>query len=214
MSTPGYRVSLKRTGSPTATTGETFNATTVANEYQIDTASKEILDRSVTPSGFKTSTGGSISSTELSDVNYLFGKLTFNTSHSSAITADVTHLPSQTIAGANSFTLNHVGDVLDDTDFDSTGYRSRTLGLRDVNLSVTRWDSLEMKYFNELVKSSESNEVVVEIDPDSESTGPIARGFFKVESENRSGDVGSLEQAELSFQVDGDDKAAYRWSDF
>lgn len=101
----------------------------------------------------------------------------------------------------NSATLNLAGDVLDDTDFTSTGFRSRVIGLRDWNISVPSWQdgsntalsTIRSAWFNR-------TRLTVRYLPDG-SKG--FHGEVQVESYNLSGDVGSLESVDISLQADG-----------
>lgn len=217
MSVPGYRVNLKRSGSPTATTGESLSpdGSIVNNRYQIDATSKRVWDRFTQPTFF-TSTGGTISSTEVDDVNYLFGKVTFKSSQGSNPTADVTYFPMSDIGGANSFTLTQTSDLLDDTDFTSTGFRSRKVGLHDISMSISRWvpSSTSLDFWKNFIGTTGSTEIVVEIQ--TESTGPFARGFFVLSDDSRSGDVGSLETEDIELSLEapvGTKGIPFGWSD-
>lgn len=221
MGTPGYKISLKAPGTPTASTGNYFNLVAgTTKTYQIASTAKRVLARNVSPSAFKESTGGTtIGGSDIASVDYLFGKVTFSSTHTTQIVGTVTHLPLSVVAGANSMTLNCSRELLDDTDFSSTGFRSRAIGIADVSLSISRYDTLDQEWAHRLLSTSVlstalstgANELVVEIRP--ESTGKYAVGFFRLENENLSGDVSGLEGSELSLQLDGDSRADFKWSD-
>jgi len=220
LSLPAYRVTLKAPGTPTASTANACAATTVNNQYQINSTAKRIWARNVAPTNLLDSNSSAISSTDLTDVDYLFGKVTFASSHGSTVYVDVTHLPLSAVAGAQSLTLSGTRDLLDDTDFTSTGFRSRTPGLMDISLTISRWDALDQEWAKRLLSSevnstslsTGSNELVVEIRP--ESTGKYAVGYFRLETEALSGDVGGLEQSDLTLQLDDEPGvAAFKWSD-
>mgnify|MGYP006428996583 CR=1 FL=1 len=214
MSVPGYRINLKRSGSPTATTGESFSADGT-NRYQIDATGKRVWDRFTTPT-FKDSGGTTISSTEVKSVDYLFGRVTFKSTQGTGLTGDVTYLPMSDIGGANSFTLNQTADLLDDTDFSSTGFRSRKVGLHDISMSVSRYtpSSTALDFWKNYIGRAGSTEIVVEIQ--TETTGPFARGFFVLSQDSRSGDVGSLESEDIELSLEapvGADAPPFGWSD-
>ena len=102
---------------------------------------------------------------------------------------------------ATDATLTLAGDVLDDTDFTSTGMRSRILGLRDWNISApsnfnstAAWHilvygawrnrrSLAIKYLSNGISGYKGNTVV--------------------ETFTHTGDVGGLETLDISLQADG-----------
>jgi len=147
-----------------------------------------------------------IPSSQVNNVDYLFGKVTFSVPKGSSaiVKASGKFLPTTAVAGAHGYNINISSELLDDTDFLSTGYRSRTSGLKDVNVTVNRWDSASTEFFN-LINTGGS--AVVEIVPSGSSIA--ARGFFIVESENRSGDVASLEAADITLQLDESTAAAF-----
>lgn len=201
MGSPGWRATVKRSGTSTEFTDETASLVS-GQTYQIDDEAKQVWDRSK-PIIVKDD-DEEVNPANIAHIDYLFGKVTFVPGYT--VTGPVTisghYLPMQHVAGANSYTLNQTIDVLDDTDFEhaqSTGYRSRTYGLHDISLSLSRWDDMSKDF----VFAAEAGEVVVvEVKP-GDGTRKF-RGFMLVESANRSGDVSSLESEELSFQLDGD----------
>ncbi len=217
----GYLATVKRSGTPTVFSSETMSTdgSTVANRFQIADATKEIWDRSVVPTmreaGSSVSAGTTISSTNISRIDYLFGRVTFGTTLAPVVRVAGTFMPVAKIIGAKEYTLAQVGDALDNTEFDSTslGIRTRQIGLLDVNITINKWEpvSIVLDSFNDL---NAQKAVVIEIQPGGvSSSGPIARGWFVPENASRSGDMASLEQGDLSFQLDGDARAAYGWSD-
>lgn len=217
MGVAGYRASVKVTGTPTPSTANGMNLESTGaggtQVYAIGSTTRDIWDRTVLPAFF--ANGSSVPSSEITSINYLFGKVTFNSTQAAPVTVDVTYLPRSDIAGAHNYTLNQVAEMLDDTDYSSTGFHSRFPGLEDVNFSVSRWDTNDLEYVHRLMGGSSLAQVgvpvVVQVNPGGSSL--YARGYFVVESENRSGDVGGLEGADVSIQLDGSPEAAFRWND-
>ncbi len=220
MGVAGYNAVLKRSGFETAMTAEAMSTVagsteTAGTHWQIDDATKEIFVRTVIQ-GFLNG-ASTISSTDIVDINYLFGKVIFNTTYpSAAVNVTGQFFPTSNIAGAHAYTLTQQNDVLDDTDFTSTGFRSKVMGLQTVDLSVTRWDSLDLEFIHDILGTTTGRDaripLVAEIQPGGGSN-PVARGYFVMEAENRSGDVSGLESADVSLQLDGNSAAAFRWSD-
>jgi len=109
---------------------------------------------------------------------------------------------------ATTMTLNHGGDVLDDTnirDISASGMRSRILGLRDWSISGTiLYDTLAAGVVTVLRNAWKDRTLLVaRYLPD----GTVANGFagqVVVETFNMSGDVGGLETVELSLLAAGD----------
>lgn len=91
------------------------------------------------------------------------------------------------------------GDVLDDTDFTSTGMRSRLVGLRDWSVSITsNYDIASTAFI--LVRDAWFNRTPIEVQylPDG------AKGYqgdAVVETFSHSGDVGGLESVDISLQA-------------
>lgn len=113
-------------------------------------------------------------------------------------------------AEANTASLEHAGDLLDDTNLaNSHAYRTRIYGLRDWSVSMT----LELiqgsdKAFT-ILRNAWLNQESVEIQylPD----GTIANGFegtALVESVSMSGEVAGKETVDLTLQADGPLSAA------
>jgi len=113
-------------------------------------------------------------------------------------------------AQANSASLDHAGDLLDDTSLAlSHAYRTRIYGLRDWSVSMT----LELvqgsdKAFT-IIRDAWLNQRSLEVQylPD----GTTANGFegtVLVESLNMSGDVSGKETVDVTLQADGQLQAA------
>jgi len=221
MSFAGYLTTLRASGIPTTMANEAMSpvgGSSTFSSYQIDSTTRRVWDRKVTFTFQQTSsTGSTIASTAIVDINYLYGKVTFNATQSTAIVVTGTYMPMSAVAGAHSYTLNQVTDVLDDTDFSSTGFKSKRMGLHDISLSLNRWEPLDNTFTKMWLGSSTSSTavrlepVVAEINPGGSTL--TARGWFVVENDNKSGDVSGLEEASVSLQIDGNERSAFRWSD-
>lgn len=98
---------------------------------------------------------------------------------------------------ATSANLNLAGDVLDDTDLTSTGFRSRILGLRDWSISApsnfapanTAWAKVRNAWLNRTL-------LTVQYLPDGTNG---YQGTAWVETFSHSGDVGGLETVDISL---------------
>jgi len=212
MSSLGFKTILKVTGTSTAMTAEPMSVVTANTVFQITDTTKRILDRSASFTFYEDDGAGgriAIPSSEIKSIDYLFGKVTFTVAQTPPITVTGSYLPATAIAGAHSYELNQTADILDNTEFNGGGFRSKQPGLIDVSVSVTRWDPTDLQFFNHI---NNRTSFVLDIQPG--GTGPNARGFFVVENENRSGDISSLESVQLSFQLDGDGAGKdFSWSD-
>jgi hypothetical protein len=167
---------------------------------------KQVWLRSATPV-FRD--GGSvISSTQIDSIDYLFGQVALSTAPGGAVTASGTYVPVASLAGCHTYTLNHVGGLLDHTVFETSGWRQHLQGLKDVTMTISRWDNLYLNFFETLQTGVA---VLMETRP---GGGVLsARGWFVGESESHSGDVNSLEETEINLSLNGTIQAAFRWSD-
>jgi len=208
----GYLTTLKVTGTTTTMSSEAMSTnSTVANTYKIDAAAKAIWGRDLSFTFYEaTTTAGrvAVAASAISSIDYLFGKVTFGSTRAEPVTVSGGYLPATNAAGANTYNMVQSGEMLDDTDFTSTGWRSRVRGLKDVSLTVSRWDSIDLDYYN-LIDSGAA--VVMEVRPGGTGSSVAARGFYKIESDAHSGDVASLEASELSFMLDGSTADDFSW---
>lgn len=209
MGSPGWKATVKRSGTSTTFTDEPASLVS-GQTYQIDDETKQVWDR--TAPIVVNDNGNEVDPENIEHIDYLFGMVTFANDYTptGGITISGKYLPMQNVAGANSYTLNQTVDVLDDTDFDhakTTGYRSRMAGLHDVSVTVSRWDNLSKDFFT---AATAGQAVVVEIVP---GLGTRKfRAFMLVETANRSGDVAALESEEVSLILDGDGAGkAFSW---
>jgi len=210
--TPAYTTTVKMTGTATSMSSEAMSTnSTVSNTYQVTDATKRILARAVSvvfseASTASTSGRANIPASDITSIDYLFGKVTFASTQAEPIKVTASYLPAAVVAGGHSYSMTMNAELPDDTDFSTTGWRSRTPGLKDVGLSISRFDSVDLNFHN-LINSG--SPAVVEIRPG--GTGDAARGYFLIESEGRSGDVSALEVSELSFQLDESSLADFGW---
>ena len=207
MGNAGYNTVVKRSGTSTSFTGESMTATSETNQFQIDDGTKEVWDRTVVPTFYED--GTEIPFSDIENINYLFGKVTFSTSKSGAVTVDGSYFPTQEVACAKSYTLDQSINLEDSTCYDNNnGYRQYTSTLYDVSASITRWvtEMTELEALNSIWRNSE--EIILEIQPAGVET---FRGYMLIESDALNGDIESLEEQEISFQANGQDGTALGW---
>lgn len=216
MGEAGYNTVIKRNGTSTSFTSESMTATSTTNQYQIDDATKQVWDRTIVPTFYED--GVAIDSSDIDNINYLFGKVTFATSKSGAITVDGSYYPQLTIACGREYTLDQSINLEDSTCYETAqsnnGYMTYNDTLWDVNASVTRLitDMTEYNTFFDIWNNGET--VVLEIQPGGGSN-PTFRGYMVIETDNETGDVESLEEQEISFMLDDDGNGTgFGWSDY
>ena len=105
------------------------------------------------------------------------------------------------ILPGNTASLNFGGDMLDDTDFTSTGWRSRIRGLKDYSIPITLVYDTGSSGAN-LIRDSLFSGASLDVQYLPNGTKGFT-GRVKVESFNLSGDVGGLETVDVSLQSDG-----------
>jgi hypothetical protein len=213
MGVAGYLASIRISGTATSMTSEAMSTnSTVANTYQINSSVRQIWDRQTVPTFTEGSTGSSrpaIPAAQVQSIDYLFGTVTFTVAQTTPIRVSGNYLPTSIVAGAHSYTLNQSQELLDDTDFQSTGLVSRIKGLKDINITLSRYDSTAT-LVDLFTLVSNGNEAVVEIRPGGDTTN-VFRSYTVVESDNHSGDAASIEGSDVTFQLDADDREAFGW---
>ena len=200
----GYLTTIKKSGTATGMTAEACTTnSTVANTYKINDATKRVWDRTTVLTALD---GGTTIAASSVTVDYLFGKVLISTAPAGAVTVTGTYFPMTNIAGANSYTLSQSRELVDNTDFSSTGWRSKLTAIADVSLSITRWADVDVDFFAIL---NSPTPVVVEVRPGS---GTLAgRGFFLMSGDVRSGDVAGVESADITFDLVATTAASFGW---
>lgn len=197
----GYTASVKIAGTPTNASGEQLSTLGSSVEFQVNDSAKRLLDfgTSLTFQENSCSTSpDTISSTNISSINRLFGIVTFNNQPSSAVEIKTgKYLPVANVAGANSVSVTLNKSLLDDTDFNSSGYVSRVPGLGDASVTLSRWDAVSTEFYDSIANG---NDLIMEIRPSS-STNSVIRGIFVAESESRSADPASLVGTDITLQL-------------
>ena len=203
MGTAGYAASVQKSGTSTGFTGEATTNTS-GNVWRLNDATKRVLDREVALVWYDN--GVPIVAGDITSVDFLFGEVTFTGSKSGPITVDGSYMPMTEVAGANSFNLNRTSQVLDDSDTSNVGYHTKKTALLDASVSVSRWDDIQYT-FTDLLEARIP--MVIDIIP---GNSHHYKGWFVVESDNKTFDVNALLGATTSFQLAGDDEIGKTFS--
>lgn len=212
-----YKALIKSTSvSPVATIMEAFVAApsnlqigaTSYFSYRVANPLKRIMSRSL---GLESSDPSLFD--DVFQVDWLAGIVHFTSSKGAGFDANFSFYTSAEVVGANSYTLDIGGDVLTDTSFKSArengGNQTRVLGLHDVSFSIDRFSDYG-KIFLEYKRNR--SRVLIEVTPGGEDCGPYGgtyRGWFVVETDGFSGDVGDLESESISFNLAGEFEEAF-----
>lgn len=167
--------------------------------YQITDALRRLLDPSVEISAYDDDDDSEV---EIAEINYFTGTVTLadGVVIVGNVQVDAAYLTKELIGGSKAYNFELSGDIPEDTTFASAqasgGYKSRHYGLHDITVGIDRYDDLAHKFRNH---RSARERVYIEVQP---SGGPQAlKGWFIVETASAAGDVGSLEEESLSFNL-------------
>lgn len=213
----GYVVDIKKGGVPTAFTDEAASLVS-GKTYQIDDAIKQIWDVSV-PVTIEDN-AVAVAAANIESIDYLNGKVTFIAAYvpTGPITVSGTYLPTSSVAGYRTFTLSLTSEAIDETDIPTAKANG---GFRVFNAEGLKTVGLELsgiyKKTNGFIAALKAREpLYVEINPDGEGN-TVARGIFKYTSQSQSGDVGALEEENLSLGLSVPDNdmlaAPFTWVD-
>lgn len=193
----GYTVDIKQSGTSTVMTGEAMSLVS-GKTYQIDDTTKRVWDHTAT---FVIYDNAIDHTADLLNIDFLFGTVTFLAAYtpSTPITVDGKYHTLTALAKYRNFTLTQTMEPIDETDIPAaqanSGHRVFNQGLRTVALDVSGVFATANGYRAALVARSE---VVIEINPDGGGK-TVARGFFKSTTRGQSGNVGELEEEQVSF---------------
>lgn len=197
MGTAGYNTTVKKGGTATAFTTEACGNVS-GNQFQITDTAKRIWDRATLPTFYEDAVP--IASSDVSDIDYFTGKVTFATSKSGAVTVTGKYIPVTAIAGVDSVSVSLGGAVHDDTPFNSAGFHTRLYGLRDVSVNLGRFDDLSKDLYNLLL-----NRTIVLLEVQPGNSGAYMRGWFYMESNNINTEVDGVVKTDVVLQLDAND---------
>jgi hypothetical protein len=199
----GYQATVKKIG--TGVTFTTQACTLVSGKtYQINDVSKRIWNRNAPLTVFDNAVDRT---SEVESVDFLFGKVTFKSSYTvvGPVTVSGTSYPTTSLGSIRGFTLTQSADTKDTSDYATVqangGYKTFEPGLKTVNIELPG----VYKSINGMAALLESRaEVIIEINPDgngSGATASVARGFFRATKTSQQGNVGALEEENVSFSL-------------
>lgn len=201
----GYVADIKKSGTSTAFTAEAMTeiGSSGENKFRISDASKDVWDRTVTPTFYDVTSSPAVAIPvgEITSIDYLFGIVIFNTPQTGPVTVDGNYLPMADFGKANAFTLTQTAETLDTTDLataqSNNGFNTFVSTLLTAALELSSFFDVTNGLHDLLVGRSE---FVIEINPDG-NIKSVARGFFKCVSDNVTGDVGGNEVESATFNL-------------
>lgn len=215
----GYNANIEKAGTPIETTGETTTPLG-SNVYQITDTTKRIM--AITSDYAYTVKDGTTDITnQIADkgLDPFSGTITLKSTYtvSGTITVDYYYVTLTTVASATGFDLTQSSDVQDSTTFDvaqaNEGHRTYICGLNTVSASVTGLYN-KTNGFTDIIKSRET--FIIRLSPKyGDANESYAMGFFKMTTDNLSGDVGAIETEDLDIMLyvpyNDDVESPFKW---
>lgn len=202
--TPGYKGKFYVSGVSTSFTGEATTNTT-GNEYQVNTATRRVLDPSV--ARVWKDGGSAIDAANIVSEDLLFGKVVLASPPGGAVTLDASYLPRALVAYVKSVKGTIKADALDVTDLHADGYRKRILGQIDFSGSVELFDDLQTDLYTDGDNTPEFQAFLMtrvpkllEIDPDGTGTG-VLRAWVVFDSEEMMLDPAQVMTSTINFML-------------
>ncbi len=212
----GYQAKILKGGTPVTVTAEAMTVES-GQIFRIDDAAKEVWDRSAT---IVVTDGVTPVTDEVEWFDFLFGRIKFVDSYTVVgdITIDVDYIPLAVFGTNNAFTLTMTAHAIDTSDFPdvqaNNGHRNFIAGLRTVTLELTGVFNASNTYKADLAAGTE---YIIELQPVGQTPADaFCRGFFKIVDTDQGGDVGALEEENVTFNLSvptGDDppQVVFNW---
>ena len=206
----GYKAQLKLGGVPTTFTNENLTELKVSSNngiYRIATPIKRVLSSSY-PLVILDNDNDVITP---NNINYLEGVIVINNVSSYSLPFKISgkYIPLLYIGGSKEYSIEIGGDVLDNSSFHSEdtlspGFREKVCGIHDISVSFSRWND-----FSNALTTAKLNKtpVFVSINPGASSS--LIKGWFQIETDSLSGDIGSLEEQALCLVLCGNNSQTY-----
>lgn len=139
MPLAGHAARLKISGVPVGVVAEACTSLG-AGAYQITNAARRIMDPA---SAFVFKDGGvAIPVANITLLDALFGKVTFNPAPAGAVTVDFSYVPVATLTETKGASFSADAGLVDSTTFDANGVRKRKATLKDCSGSVQMLSTL------------------------------------------------------------------------
>jgi len=196
----GYIVKLMKGGTPVAMTAEPMSLV-VGKTYTVTATTKQFIDPATTMNVFVAAVN---QNAQVERVDYPLGEVTFKSTYtvSGAVTITGAYVPTTAIAGARTFNLTQTEAVIDNTDIVAAkangGFRTYVAGgLKSVALEIGGIFSVANAFRAALIARAP---IYIEINPDNSNLS-ICRGVFKYSGRAQSGDLGALEEENLTLRL-------------
>lgn len=196
----GYNVLIKKSGTSTSMTGEATSNVS-GKIYQITDTAKQVIDPD--EDIVVKDDGSAVSASNILRIDYLNGIVEFVSGYTvvGAVTFDANYLPLTEVAGSRNYTLTLNANAIDNSDIPTaranSGIRTYEPGLRTASLELVS----TFKSANAFLAALKArNKLVVTVNPDGSSLS-VAKGLFKYTNQGQSGNVGELEQENVTLNL-------------
>lgn len=201
--TAGFKASVKRASTPVATTGEAMSLATgdfiADHTFVVDDTTKEIWDITSTITIYEDAV--EVPASDIVSIDPMFGRVTFVSARTGAITADFSFMTTAEFGCANSISLTMNSEATDNSCFENVkaenGFSISEYGLKTVSAELSGFYRVSNDFFA-LLKSAET--VILEFDFEGNGNS-VARGVFRLQSTSQSGDVGAQEEYSATFSL-------------
>lgn len=206
MGKAAYTAEVRLAGTPVALTDAAASLTS-GTSYQIDSPSQRKLD--INQAVIATDDGTPVA---ITSIDYMTGTVVLASAPSGTVRVSGAYIPTAVALQFRSYSLDLSGDVLDSTTFTETGdadqgFRKRMYGLHDVTLNLSGLHTSDRSILNSKL---DREKVYVAVErPDSSGFA----GWWHVNSDNLSGDIGSLESEELELSLHSNEIANISFSE-
>lgn len=196
MSSAAYATIIYSVGAPVVAVAEP-TTDLGALQFQVTDAARRLFHPGTQVSAFLAVDGGEVG---IASIDYFNGIVTLTEAPAEAIELDFAYVTKAAIGGSREYSYELGGDVLDSTSFAlaqaNGGFRTRAYGLHDVSVSISRNDDLSQKF----VDHKMAREMVyIEVTPG--GSGATLKGWFLLETDSHTGDLGALEGEDLTFNL-------------
>lgn len=196
----GYQTTIKKQGTPTVMTSEAMTLLT-GKTYQITASARRLINRAAaTLNVFDNAVN---QNANVDNIDYLFGRVTFKSGYT--VTGPVTitseYVPLVALCYIRGFTLALTADVIDDSDICTAqangGWKTNGAGLISAKFDGKGIYNASNGFFAGLTARTE---YILEICPDGGGL-TMFRGYFQSESDQLTGNVGALEEENISMHL-------------
>lgn len=212
MGVPAYKALIKSSGTPTAMLQEPMTEIS-DGVFIITSVNKRVLSLEHPYTIQRSSNQSPISPGSITAADLISGTFTIPDAEGMGLEINATYIPVSEIIGANKYSLDIGGDILDDTNFLEArvngGFRTKVYGIFDVTVSIDRNSDYGQKFID---YKRNRERVFIEIRPGADTQSEFAgvyRGWFFAESTGLAGDIGDLETESIKFNLAGSNLANF-----